>query len=113
MTKQLLFQERIKFYADGPGFKNRLFCYSVSGMTSLPQRLLYFAVRYYIRAAWYEAKEGNEVLQNNQIDLHSFFANNEADLLFLPACDCGNHQFINNGGQYICSNCHNKSKTFY
>jgi hypothetical protein len=102
--------ERLKFYGDGNGYRNKLFCYTINSLVYLPERLKYFAKLYYLRAAWYECKEDGYVIANTQIDLLQFYSECDSPVFLLEPCVCGSYHFINNNGTYICSECSHPSK---
>lgn len=68
-----MIKEYIKFYADlNDGTRNKYFCFQINSIMNLNERLNYWSSKMYIRAAWYECKDGIQVLSNEKIDLVHF-----------------------------------------
>jgi len=75
-TNSDLLIERLKFYADTPMKKNKLFCWELTSILTLKEALWRFFDKpeYYIRAAWYEKinKTTGEVVENTKIDVRKY-----------------------------------------
>ena len=72
-TDDKIIIERLKFYADTDKEKNKYFCFKISSILDLENRLLYWMKKVYIRSAWYECIEDGEVVSNDRIDIVNFY----------------------------------------
>jgi len=64
--------EFLQFYADTPSVKNKFFSFRINSVFDLETSLKRFMKSFYIRSAWYVAREGKNVVENSKIDLVQF-----------------------------------------
>lgn len=66
-----VFLERLKFYADTPGAKNKYFCWKITSILALQDALRrFFDKGWNIRSAWYEKiNQTSGETENHRIDV--------------------------------------------
>lgn len=73
MQSELVYKERLKFYADTPKEKNKYFCWDINILTLKEALWRFFDKGWNIRSAWYEKIDlsTGEIVENSKLNMQS------------------------------------------
>ncbi len=73
MQSELVYKERLKFYADTPKEKNKYFCWDINILTLKEALWRFFDKGWNIRSAWYEKIDlsTGEIVENSKLNIQS------------------------------------------
>lgn len=73
MQSELVYKERLKFYADTPKEKNKYFCWDINILTLKEALWRFFDKGWHIRSAWYEKIDlsTGEIVENSKLNMQS------------------------------------------